>query len=441
MSSSASSPSNSPAPVPEQAPRPGRQGGGSRWRLPLVLVAVLAAGIVAYQFWLRPVVADQAAPATVTVRTGEVVSGTFEKVIRLGGITSSVVFTNVRAPRQRGPDSGALILLELVPSGTMVKKGDVVALIDGQGLKDHIDDVQSTVNTSVADIKKRKAEQEVDWNNLEQNLRVSESNWEKWKLEAQAAEVRTVIDRELLKLGVEEAKSAYEREQRDLDYKEDVHEAELEILELTTERHKRHLGRHASDLERYTVEAPMDGMAVRQSIFRSGEFDMVEVGDRLWPGLLFMKVMDTGNMQVEAKVNQADSHLFRVGMEARIGLDAFEDLTFPGHVYSIGALAKSSNESEYVREIPLQVKIEGSHSKLLPDLSAYADVVIEKREDVRQVPLEAVMPEEGQDYVFVKKGSGFEKRPVELGDRNFTHAAVVSGLDAGEIVALEAPAS
>ena len=430
------SPSAAPDPGREQTPRP-----GPRWKVPVLAAVLVLGGLAAYQLWPLTVGSDPTPLALSSTNTAKVVAGTFEKVVRVSGLTSAIVYENVRAPRQRGPEGRSLILLELLPSGTVVHKGDIVARIDGQGLRDHIDDVQSTVNQSLADVRKRRAELQVDWNNLKQNVTVAESNLEKWQHEATAAEVRTPIDRELLELGVEESEAAYQQKQKDLKFAKTSEAADLKILEIDTERDRTHLDRHVHDLQRYTVIAPMDGMVVRQPIIRNGEQSMPEVGDNLRPGQLFVRVMDTNNMQVEASVNQASSHLFKVGMEASIGLDAFPDVKLSGRILSIGAIAQSSTESEYVRSIPLYIKIEGSDSKLLPDLSAYADVILERRENVTQVPLGAVFEDDGQSYVFVRNGEGFDKRPVELGDRSYTSAVVASGLTPGDVVALDRPAS
>jgi hypothetical protein len=35
---------------------------------------------------------------------------------------------------------------------------------------------------------------------------------------------------------------------------------------------------------------------------------------------------------------------------------------------------------------------------------------------------------------YVKKGESFERRPVELGIQNHTHAAILSGLNSGDEV-------
>ena len=89
----------------------------------------------------------------------------------------------------------------------------------------------------------------------------------------------------------------------------------------------------------------------------------------------------------------------------------------------------------------VRIYIEGADERLIPDLSAYANVVISRDDSTIQVPRTAVFEEEGQTVVFVKNGGSYEKRPVQLGFGNYTHVAVVSGLQTGEQVALERPAT
>ena len=433
-------PRPTPAPVREPAEgRPAPRRRRPRWWLGLLAAAVLAGGLWFAWNRLRPAAEAPPAARMAAVRTAPVASGSLEQVVRIAGVTSSIKFVNITAPRQRGPDRMAMILLELAPSGKMVKKGEVIARIDARRLRDHIDDVQAIVVASEADVRKRRAEQEAELATLQQNVTVAKANWQKWVAEARAAEIRTMIDQEILNIGVEETRAAYEQLQKDLEFKKAAHRAEIRILELTTERHKRHRDRHVYDLQRYTVRAPVDGMVVRQQIFRNGEFGMVQNGDRLHPGLIFLKVMDTSAMQVEGKISQVDSNFIKIGQKARIGLDAFPGVRLTGEVYSIGALAKSSRQSPWVRTIPVRIRINGSHPKLIPDLSAYADVVIGREENATLVPLAAVFEEDGQAFVYVKRGERFEKQPVELGLRNHLYAAVRSGLGEGDVVALERP--
>jgi multidrug efflux pump subunit AcrA (membrane-fusion protein) len=156
--------------------------------------------------------------------------------------------------------------------------------------------------------------------------------------------------------------------------------------------------------------------------------------------MVFLKVMDLSDMKVQASVNQAESPLLRSGQEVRIGLDAFPDLKFSGTIVSVGALASgSSNRNDYVRTVPVTIHIDGTNPRLIPDLTAYADVILERQEGVIRLPLQAVSEESGQAYVYVKNGDEFDKRPVVLGERSFTHVAVTDGLRSGEEVALQIP--
>ena len=100
-------------------------------------------------------------------------------------------------------------LLKLVKNGTWVKKGEELAQIDAGQVVDHVDDIKSTINEAESDVKKRQAEQSVEFESLIQTLRVAKSALDKAKLDNKAAEVRTDVEREILKLDEEEAEAKY----------------------------------------------------------------------------------------------------------------------------------------------------------------------------------------------------------------------------------------
>lgn len=410
-----------------------------KWIAAVVLLAVIAGGVYLWQ--RRAENARQQAATFSIVRTAKVETGNLESTMRLTGQTSSLRSMNVIAPKLTGPESGReLIILFMSPSGTRVKKGEVVARIDGQSLKDHVDDVNDDVQKADSDIRKRKAEQAIDFENLMQTVRVAKATLDKARLERKGGETRTVIDQELLKLAEEEAEAQYRERLKDVDQKKIVHASELKILEYTRDRHKRHRDRHAADLDKFIIRAGMDGLAVSQPIFRSGEWATIQQGDQVYPGQLFMKIVMPEKMQVEATINQAESEHFRVGQAARVGIDAFPGLTLPGKIYSISAIAAGGfRQNNYIRTIPVRIEIDGSDPRLIPDLSGNVDVILSNQENVTKIPRAALQGGDGANFVYVKKGQGWERRPVTLGASNATHIAVESGVNAGEEVALERP--
>jgi cobalt-zinc-cadmium efflux system membrane fusion protein len=84
----------------------------------------------------------------------------------------------------------------------------------------------------------------------------------------------------------------------------------------------------------------------------------------------------------------------------------------------------------------VRLTIEGHDSRVIPDLSAGADVVLERAENKPVVPLGAIQTENGKTVVYVKNGESFEKREVQIAMKNETHAAIESGIRTGEEVRL-----
>src|SRR5262245_49028476 len=132
-------PERPPKPVtPKAAPRVEVPKKPSSWRV-WVLLAIVAGGAwAAYEFRGRP---NTQTPEGAGVRTAKVTTGPIQRVLRLTGSTSAKNFAMVSAPMMRGPDAGrALVLIYVAKSGGLVKKGEVVAEIDAQSTKDHVDD-------------------------------------------------------------------------------------------------------------------------------------------------------------------------------------------------------------------------------------------------------------------------------------------------------------
>lgn len=424
---------------PQRAPLAEQRGFPWRLILPGAVLVLVVIGI--YLLWLRPQERVVAGPAT-ALRTATVTAGTFVRTIRLAGQTSARHFANITVPLVRAPDSRReMTLIKLAKPGTMIRQGEILAQIDAQSLQDHIDDTNDSVLQAANDVKRRVAEQAVDWENLQQTLRVAKGNLNKAELDLKAAEVKTDIEREFYKLAVDEARAKLKQQEAEIPITQERHRAERRILEISHERQAIHRDHHVSDLQKFTIRAPMSGLVVMQQVHRHGESGQIQEGDQVNPGQAIAKIVDPRSMQVEAQVNQAEATELRLGQDARIGLDAFPDAQFRGKVYSIGALAirPTSRESYYIRTVPVRVLIDGNDPRLIPDLSAWADVEIERKANTLMVPLGAVHWENGRSVVWVNRGGKFEKRVVELGSRNHTHAAVVSGLRAGDVVALERP--
>ncbi len=428
---------SNPTSNPGDKPTPPESTGRPVWLKLVFFLSLIAFGAAILYYVNRPVPVKTATPAT--VKLAPVERGDVEFRLRIVGSTTAKRYAAISGPRLTGPDSGSsMVLLRLGESGKFVKKGDIVAEIDPQSAQDHIDDTVAGLRDRENDVKKKQIQQELDMENLRQSLRVAKATLDKAKLDFSAQEVRTVVDQELLKLAVDEAEASYKQISSEVALREASQKADMRIATISRDLEIAHVKRHEVDIVRYVIRAPIDGMVVIETMNRPGG-DRVQMapGDRVHPGQPFMKIVDTSEMLVNATVNQTESNLFRLGQNATVNLDAFPDARFSGKIDSIGALATGGrSQNFYIRSLPVRLVMTSTDARVIPDLSASADVLLNRAESVLTVPLTAVSAEKDQHYVEVKAPKGFEKRAIKTGLSDGVKVAVLEGLKQGEQVRL-----
>lgn len=431
---------SSAAPAPQRAnievvppPGPSRR----RWPVALVVIVVLAAAA----WYLRPQTQSRQAAAVAAVKTVKATRGPLQRTLRVTGSVVSRNFSNIVVPLAQAPETRELILISLPPNGSVVKEGQVIAQIETQAVRDHLDDVQAQVRQVELDMRRLRANQQSRREAMEQSIRVAKANWEKAQEDMKAASVRSEIQREQLRLLLEEAELNYKQMQGELAMLDERQAAEWRIAEIGLEGQMRHRRRHEVDLERFSIKSPRDGQVVLRTINnRNGEQNQIRVGDEVGPGMAIAKVVDLASMQVEGTINQTESELVRLGQKAVIRFDAYPGLELDGKIEMVGMLAGSGRRvNYYVRRVPVRIAIDGTDPRVLPDLTASADVVVDESDDALLIPREAVQESKGKQVVLVKQGETIVSREVEIGGWSNTQVAVVAGLQPGEEVALQMP--
>ena len=406
-----------------------------RWPYYAGALAALALGAAVY---LRPRPATTATLAA-SVPTVRVARGRLQETLRVAGSISAGHFSNLSAPLLQAPDMGhGLTLVSLVASGSRVREGQILAEFDSQDIRDHLDDVEANIVQAQLDIKRRKAQLAAQMEYLRQGLRVAKATADRAAQDARAVPVANSIRQEMLKLAVEEYQQAYDEAVKQLPLMEARQLSDLRLYELNYDHEIRHRERHRRDLARCTVHAPMTGMVVMQSVYRGGEMNQIKVGDQLFPGQPFLSVVDPNSMQLDASMSQAETELIRLGQHGTVHFDAFPDIVLQAKVQAVGALAIGGRRlNYYVRRVPVRLTIETLDPRVIPDLSASADVATGKPADGILIPREAISQVTGQAVVYVKQGEGFVAHNVQLAGENSTQVAVRSGLEEGQEIALQ----
>jgi multidrug efflux pump subunit AcrA (membrane-fusion protein) len=67
-------------------------------------------------------------------------------------------------------------------------------------------------------------------------------------------------------------------------------------------------------------------------------------------------------------------------------------------------------------------------------MTAWANVAVEREEDVLIAPASAVEEKDGKHYLYVEGAKGLDRREVRLGAMGNTEVAILDGVEEGERV-------
>lgn len=336
-----------------------------------------------------------------------------------------------------------LVLQKVVKPGSHVKKGEVVAEFDRQYMLTRLDDYNASVMQTQAALMKLKSDLTIMRHAHQQSIAKAKGALDKAKLDLKTVPVLSSINAERAKLAVEETEMRYKELMNEVKPVETSLSSQIRNAEIELQQANIELKRAQLNADRMILKAPIDGLTVMQSIPRGGELAQVQEGDQLYPGIMFMSLVDTRTMIINATVSQADVERLRLGAKARVRFDAYPGLELPAHVFSVGGIAKPGGQrASYVKEIPVRLRLDQMDPRVIPDLSVSADVIIgSEPEQTAVVPVGSIFRDNPAQspYVFVQSAAGWVRREIELGLTNHIAAAVKSGLKEGELVAMERP--
>jgi HlyD family secretion protein len=393
-----------------------------------LFVGTALGGAFAARAWPKGGMAAGATPTAVIERRD------FVRTLRIHGVVEAVTFHSVAAPRLTGQGGSPMIITRLIPAGTRVQPGDLLAEFDRQSQTKNYLDREAEYREKVEQIRKKKAEQAAAGARDEREMKEAEHAVEKAALDVKRNEILSRIDAEKNDQNLAEARARLEQVRRTIRLRQSVVAAEVRILEIQRDRALAAMRHAQRNSERMVVKAPLAGVVVLNTIFKSSGPGEVQEGDEVRPGVPFLQVVDPQSMQVRARVNQVDALYLKAGQKTTVRLDAYPDLTFPGRVHQVAAIALGGSFSDKVRTFPALFTIEGSDPRTMPDLSAAVDVELERVVGALIAPRDAVVEESGHPYVRVKNGSGFDKIAVTLGPIGEHEVVVQSGVKEGSVV-------
>lgn len=177
-------------------------------------------------------------------------------------------------------------------------------------------------------------------------------------------------------------------------------------------------------LNQAVVHAPFAGTVYSLPVTRT---QYVPQGD------LLLAMADLSKLQVLAYFDEPEIGNLAVGQPALITWDAHPDRKWHGRVLRLPSTIITYT-TRNVGEV--LVSVDDADGVLMPDANVRVTITTASESNILTVPRDALHIEQGSDYVYRVDGGTLHRVAVTVGKLNLVSVQVISGLKAGDTVAL-----
>jgi HlyD family secretion protein len=407
--------------------------------LPLIALGlVAAAGAAAVAVPSLPVRRD-------TVPTTRATKGPLKLTVHgVGDLRAGRTVTLVTPPV-----GGMLRIVTLVPTGTPVKSGDPVVEFDPADQQYALEQAKSELAEAEQEIVKMKADAAVQGAQDEVSLLTARFDVRRTELDAAGNEFVGAVDAQKNVLSHEEAQRRLAQLLEDVKSRAATNQASLAVVQEKRTKAQLAMQRAQQVIESLVIKAPFDGVAsVKENRDASGGmifWGMIlpeyRAGDQIWPGRPVVDVIESGRMEVRAKINESDRPNLVAGQPAVVEVDGLPGEKFKAHIGQLSGLASRANfwESAGVtRLFDVTLQFDQPDPRLKAGVSAAVTLEGKDVPNAIHVPRQAVFDKNGKNHVFVKVDDRFEQREVKVEQRTESRLAI-SGVTEGTEIALVDP--
>ncbi len=367
----------------------------------------------------------------------EVIEGDFEVAISTSGDLRAENSVDIVGPEiaQRGEMRAAdLRIQDIVPEGTMVKKGDYVAQLDRSNFENTLKDILDRLDELNKNLEVKLLDTAVQLAAYRDDLINQKVIVEQDSITLRNSEFEPPMT-------IREAEINYDQSKRTYGQKLRKYHMNVEYAKFQIEVQRRNLGRftrrkndYAEVLASFTITAPDQGMVIYKKDWRGNKRkagSQITSFDRV-----VASIPDMRSMLSRIYISEIDISKIKTGQYSTISVDAFPKKSYKGSVYKVSNIGdKLPNSDSKVFEV--LIKIDETDAELRPSMTTSNKVVLNTFSNVTFVPIECVHAEEDSiPFVFTKKGT---KQIVLLGATNDKYTIIEKGLKRGESVYISTP--
>lgn len=363
--------------------------------------------------------------------------GEFKVTVRTSGELRARKFVQITGPANaQQANQYQMKIASIVPEGTIVKAGDVVAELDRSTIASRMNEVALALQKAEAVYEQAMLDSTLNLSKAREDMKTMELGLEEKKLAKEQAIYEAPTVKRQAEIDYEKAQRALEQAKKDYVTKTSQAQAKMREVGADLER-QRNLLRVVQDvMGNFTIRAPAPGMVIYQKEWNGKKKG---VGGQINPWEPTVATLpDMTEMESQTYVNEIDIRKIAVGQKVAIALDSDPTKSFTGTISEVANVGEQRpNTDSKVFEV--KVLLSQSDTTLRPGMTTSNAIETAAIPNTLFVPIEAVTTDSGITVVYRKDGARVTKQEIETGTMSDDEVVVLRGLEENDRVLLVPP--
>jgi len=368
----------------------------------------------------------------------------FEAVISCKGEIQSEKAVFINLPDifyERKLELWEIQIKDLIQEGSIVKKGDYVALLDQGKIKQLMENNAETLKKLIFNLNDAKIDSAVDLVQMRNDLEQFTFDVNNLKIEMEQSVYESPAFQR-------KATMAYERSLRQHDAKIRAYKITQRNLQIHVIREEKLMDEYADKDRKYQrafdqarITAPQDGMLIYGRTFGRGGSRKLTIGSYVSSqNPIIATLPDLSVLVSETYVEEIFISKIKVGDSARVHIDALKNQERIGVISNISNVGQEMTGFES-KVFKVNIRIASDNKRIKPAMTTANEIIISREQNVLVIPRSAIFNEEAKQFVYLKEFNGVSVRYVEIGNQNEKLVVIKNGLKEGDKILLNKPLS
>ncbi len=325
-------------------------------------------------------------------------------------------------------------ITDLVPEGTIVRKGDYIATLDKTELNNSYKDQLDQLKTLNNNLEMKKLDTAVVQNTMRDDIRNQEYTVSEAAMTLRNSKFEAPPIIRQAEIELDKAKRVLEQKKRSYMLTLAQNKTDISNQKLFISRVERRAEDLKDLLAGFTVTAPSPGMVIYKKEWNGTKRKVgssINFFDRTVATL-----PDLSTLVSKTYVNEVDENKVKPGQKVYINIDAFPDKKYTGKVESVANIGEDlPNTNDKMFEV--LIKLDKLDPSLRPSMTTGNKIIMSVIPDAIYIPTECVHA--GNDsipFVYTKRK---KKQIVLLGKSNDKNVVIEKGLTPGTKVYVNNP--